>query len=64
MKNRLNSAPWVKSTLILAAALFSEIALAGLPTVPGPISNAPGPGILMLVAAGVVGAVVVARLRK
>jgi hypothetical protein len=48
----------IQWTMMPVAALFSEIALAQANP------NVPGPGILALVAVGVVGAIAVARLRK
>ncbi len=49
-------------TSLAAAAPFllaSTAAVAG-----GPASPAPGPGVIALIAAGVVGAIVIARRRK
>lgn len=54
----LKRALGIKWAMTPVAALFSEIALAQANP------NVPGPGILALVAVGVVGAIVVARLRK
>lgn len=48
----------VQWAMIPVAVLFSETALAQANP------NVPGPGILALVAVGVVGAIAVARLRK
>lgn len=54
----LKRALGIKWVMMPVAALFSEIALAQASP------NVPGPGILALVAVGVVGAIAVARLRK
>jgi hypothetical protein len=49
--------------MTLATALFSELAAAGV-AVNGGVVPGPAPGILILAAVGVVGAIAVARLRK
>lgn len=54
---RLLSSWSVAAALLLA----SNAAFAGIPIPP---INLPGPGVLALVAVGVVGAIVIARLRK
>ena len=57
----LKSTLGIKLTAVSVAVLYSGIIFAGEESIPGTV---PAPGILALVAAAVVGAIAVARLRK
>lgn len=57
----LKSTLGIKLTAASVAVLYSGIAFAGVEPPPAAV---PAPGILALVAAAVVGAIAVARLRK